>query len=58
MRAPISDKAEELLRDPRKARALAEAIRASRKELTDSFTVRLDGNELTVKLVASKSTHR
>jgi len=58
MRVPISAKAEELLRDPKKARALAEAIRESRKQLTDSFTVPLDGRRLTVKLAGSKTIRR
>lgn len=54
MRVPISKRAEELLKDPKKARALAEAIRASRKQRTDSFTVPLEGGELTVRLADSK----
>ena len=56
MRVPISDKAEELLKDPEKARALAEAIRESRKKGRNWADVRFDGKELTVRLVGSKST--
>ncbi|HTY56634.1 MAG TPA: hypothetical protein VMB26_15610, partial [Candidatus Binataceae bacterium] len=42
--------AQEFLKDPKKARVLAEAIRTSRRELKDSLTVPLDGGTLTVRL--------
>jgi hypothetical protein len=51
MRAPISERAEKLLRDPTKARSLIEAIRSTREKRTDSAPVTVDHQKLNVQIV-------
>ncbi len=58
MDAPVSVKAENLLRDPGKARLVADAVRASRKAGKLSVPFEIAGRRLTVALVDSKSLAR
>jgi hypothetical protein len=55
MDAPISLKAERMLRDPSKARLLADAIRTARKAGAISAPFEIRGEKHTVSLVDSKS---